>query len=129
MKINKDKIRKAAKRGRFLAQLWEGVISTPISFALFFVAALFMQQFFGFGVGMYDPAFWQALILTSGIILGMNLLVFYMKYMNFRGLFRYWLTKSKEDFDLITPLQRLIILLFIYVFLFSVIVIVFKSLV
>lgn len=106
--------------------VWDGIISGPIGIALFFAIGLIGQAIFGRAVGFYDPSIWQTVFLAIAIFFIFNNFVALALYFNFRPVFRYFygfmkddatvVNKSKDDAGKLTPWQRLIVSLFIYVF-------------
>lgn len=119
------------ERVSYHLSLWNGIWSIPLALALFLGLGIIGQHFFGEGVGFYDPAFWQAALLAAGEFLFFNTIAFFTLYFCFRHIWRYYKgsrydtdikTKAREDFNDLTPWQKIVLLLFLYCFFIVVLV-------
>jgi hypothetical protein len=120
------------KKFKVLLQLWDGIWSIPLAMFSFLFVGVALQYFFTDpndpqgGPGFYDPSFLQAAFYGAAMLVFINFVAWMGIYFNFRGLFRYYKgTKnadgtvtnlSKEDFKALKPWQRIVLLLFLYLF-------------
>lgn len=112
------------QRVTYRLNLWNGLWSIPLALVLFILLGVLGQYFFGEGVGFYDPAFWQAAILAAGEFLFFNTIAFFTLYFCFRHIWKYYKAnsydivehKATEDFNNLTPWQKLVLFLFLYCF-------------
>jgi hypothetical protein len=120
-------------------QLRDGIWSIPVAIFLFWIVGILLEYFFGFGTGSYDPAFIQPLFLAVIITLGATNAANIGLWFNFRGIHRYlygykndtgkWINQSKDDWQKINPLYRLLLTLFVLFFFIALVVIVYSKLV
>lgn len=105
---------------KYWLQLWDGVWSIPLSFLLFVLMGIVGETILGEGFAFYDPSILQAGLLASALIILFNMVAWLGIWFNFRGIFHYYLIYSKNDFKKLREWQRLLFLVFLYVFYFSV---------
>jgi hypothetical protein len=127
------------KKLKHFLSLWDGVWSIPLSIFIFFAIGFIGQSFFGQVVGFYDPSIWQTVFLAIGIMLAFNFAAWLGLWFNFRGVFRYFVgqkkedgsitNRSKEDAKNLTPWQRLLISLLLYLFYMLLLVLVLRLLI
>ena len=84
------------KQLKFLLQLFDGIWSVPLAFALFWLCGIMLQNIFGYTTGVYDPSFIQPLLLSGAIVIGVTNLSVLGLYFTFRGLFRFFYGYKKE---------------------------------
>jgi Na+-driven multidrug efflux pump len=98
---------------------WDVVWSAPLSFLAFIGFAYAMQILFGESFGSYDPAMYQAAIYAIGIMILFNGSTLIALWFNWRGLYRYYLHKSKQDFENLESWQKILFLFGLYLSLLS----------
>ena len=102
------------KNFKHYLQLWDGIWSIPLSTIVFFAIGELGQYYFGAGFSFYEPSVFQAAILAAAMLILFNAIIWLGIYMNFRGLYRFYVTDSKLIFLKLTPWQKLRILFFVY---------------
>ena len=134
------------KKLKFHLQLWDGIWSIPLAFAAFVVFGVFLQRIFydpsdpQGAPGFYDPSFLQSAFYASAMQVFINFMVWLGIHFNFRRVKHYHSgttkttikefdgqgtpvtencieNKSKQDFEELTPWQRIVILFSLYFFL------------
>jgi hypothetical protein len=113
--------------------LWDGVWSIPLALLMFVLSGTIIQWFFADPLfpenspGFYDPSFIQAAFFASAMQVFLNFTAWLGLYFNFRGMWKYFVgkltetgeteNKSHADFLKLTSWQRIVLLVFLYVFL------------
>lgn len=106
------------KKIKFFLQLRDGLWSVPLAFFIYVFVGIALGWLFGYGTGTYDPGFIHPLFLAIAVVFGAANSASITIYFALRGLHRYiWgyrkdgriVNKSKEDFQNLTPWQKIII--------------------
>jgi hypothetical protein len=107
------------KKIKFFLQLRDGIWSVPVAFFIYVLVGLLLGWLFGFGTGTYDPGFIHPLFLAVAVVFGTANSASITIYFALRGMHRYiWgykdnegkiINKSKEDFQILQPWQRIIV--------------------
>lgn len=101
--------------GKFLMR-WDGFWSVPAAIILFVVVGLIGQDLFGRGFGFYDPAFWQAGFIASGLVILFNFATMIGIKFNFTTVFEYYTNQFKNEFPTLKPWQKISIMFGLYCF-------------
>lgn len=113
---------------RFLL-LADFIWSVPLAFISFVAFGVFGEWFFGEGFASYDPSFVQAIVYTSLTIVSFNAITLMGLWFNFRTVYNYYIYESKKEYKELSPIYKLGILLFLYVFVMSLCFVVWRGLV
>lgn len=132
-------MKKIFKKIKFVLQLFDGIWSLPIGFAIFFFVGYLIQKIFGYTSGFYDPAFIQPLFLSIAVVVGATNAAILGLYFSLRGFFRYLygsknhegtlINFSKIDWKRIAPTHRMLIVLSVLIYFITAITIVYIKLI
>lgn len=104
------------KKIKHILALLDSIWSVPLAFLSFMAYGYFGSWFFGDSFGFYDPSFFQAAIYSALILVFFNGVSWGGMWFNFRAVYRYYITKSSEDFSNLAAWQKLLYILFLYCF-------------
>lgn len=79
-------------------KVWDGVWSVPLAIFAFMGAGYAIVAFFGPEAGSMLPVYLQRLFYAALCMVICNFIVLFGLYMNFRGMFHYYLEDSCKEF-------------------------------
>ena len=114
--------------------LWDVIWAPAIGFIGFVVAGIGIQWLYateeGSAASTYDPAFFQAAVYAAGVMVLFSGTSLLGMWMNARGLWKYlYRGQWKNDFQSVSPMQRLMIALTPYWLYIAVMIIIWRTLV
>ena len=120
------------KKLKYFLHKWDGIWSAPLAFLAFCIVGYILTAVFGFTAGTYDVGFVQPLLLAIVITVGAtNAGILGIRFTTYT-IFKWWYGKkqisgdvkniSKEDWRSITPIQRYIIALVLFIYFTTMIV-------
>lgn len=95
-------------------RVWDGIWSVPLAILIFSAVGYSIISLFGPEVGAMYPVYIQRLFYAALCMVICNFLVLFGIYMNFRGVFKYYLEDLKSDFNSLDPHKRVKLMLIVY---------------
>lgn len=111
------------KKILYWLQQFDGIWSIPLSFTAFWLVGIILTGIFGYSTGVYDLGFIQPLFLSAAVVIGATNFAVLGIFFTLRAIYRYiygrkegsgiTINKSKEDFQSLTPIAKVVIALFV----------------